>query len=90
MTALNPHPEELARASVPKDEAEIGASWFETALARLLTMRNYDRRGYCETVCTTDETGRVLTTGTFESFSSASSYCGRVCIVVLAFICTTL
>jgi len=26
-------------ASVSKDEAVIGASWFETALTRLLTMR---------------------------------------------------
>jgi hypothetical protein len=38
---LSPHPEELASASVSKDVAEIEASWFETALTRLLTMRNY-------------------------------------------------
>jgi hypothetical protein len=31
--------EELAQASVSKDEATTGASWFETALKRLLTMR---------------------------------------------------
>jgi hypothetical protein len=36
--------EELAPASVSKDEApkqQRGPSWFETALMRLLTMRNY-------------------------------------------------
>jgi len=33
-----PHPEERALARVSKDE--IGASWFETALARLLTMES--------------------------------------------------
>jgi hypothetical protein len=38
---LSPHPEELARASVSKDVAQIEASWFETALTRLLTMRDY-------------------------------------------------
>jgi len=37
--ALSPHPEELALASVSKDVATVGASWFETALTRLLTMR---------------------------------------------------
>src|SRR5437764_1121634 len=50
-TALSPHPEELAQQASPddasrrleKDEAGIrfGASWFETALIRLLTMRVY-------------------------------------------------
>ena len=37
--ALSLHPEELAIASVSKDEATSGASWFETALTHLLTMR---------------------------------------------------
>jgi hypothetical protein len=39
---LSPHPEELAQASVSKDEARnmaSVASWFETVHARLLTMR---------------------------------------------------
>src|SRR5581483_10312722 len=36
--ALFPHPEE-PRSGVSKDEGPSGASWFETALARLLTMR---------------------------------------------------
>src|ERR1700722_18747048 len=36
---LCPHPEERALARVSKDEESL-ASWFETALARLLTMRN--------------------------------------------------
>jgi hypothetical protein len=39
---LSPHPEELAQASVSKDVArkvDARASWFETALSRLLTMR---------------------------------------------------
>jgi hypothetical protein len=36
---LNPHPEECAFARVSKDEAEIGASWFETRKDALLTMR---------------------------------------------------
>jgi hypothetical protein len=45
---------------------------------------------YCETVCTTLLTGRVLATGTFMSLTSASSYSGNVCNGALAFICTTL
>jgi hypothetical protein len=45
---------------------------------------------YSETVCTTLPTGRVLATGTFISLTSASSYSGKVCSDVLAFICTTL
>src|SRR5581483_6816479 len=36
--ALFPHPEE-PRSGVSKDEGPCGASWFETALVRLLTMR---------------------------------------------------
>ena|GEM_PF-3866137 len=36
--ALSPHPEERG-TRVSKDEAATGASWFETALTRLLTMR---------------------------------------------------
>jgi len=42
ITDLSPHPDELARASVSKDEARKQAtwpSWFETAQGRLLTMR---------------------------------------------------
>jgi hypothetical protein len=44
VTALKPHPEERRLRRVSKDEATIGASWFETAQARLLTMRddNFD------------------------------------------------
>jgi hypothetical protein len=38
LSALSPHPEE-PRSGVSKDEADGGASWFETALTRLLTMR---------------------------------------------------
>jgi hypothetical protein len=45
---------------------------------------------YCETVCTTLETGRVLATGTFRVLISASSYSGNVCSDVFALICTTL
>jgi hypothetical protein len=37
---ISPRPEELARASVSKDDAkDAEASWFETAHTRLLTMR---------------------------------------------------
>src|SRR6476469_5956589 len=35
-----PHPEERPLGRVSKDEAKVGASWFETPLARLLTMRD--------------------------------------------------
>src|SRR5450631_3912477 len=45
---------------------------------------------YCETVCTTLLSARVLVTGTFASLTSASSYSGRVWNGALAFICTTL
>jgi hypothetical protein len=45
---------------------------------------------YCETVCTTLPTGRVLATGSFISLTSASSYSAKVCSGALAFICTTL
>jgi hypothetical protein len=38
VTAI-PHPEEPQRG-VSKDEADDRASWFETALPRLLTMRD--------------------------------------------------
>ncbi len=47
-------------------------------------------QAYCETVCTTLETGRALWVGTFSSFSSASSYSGTDWKVVLALICTIL
>src|SRR6202012_1347448 len=54
----------------------------------------YEAKTYCETVCTTLDTGRVETTGIFMSFAmsfpKASSYSGSVENVVLAFICTTL
>src|SRR5690348_11958975 len=36
---LVPRPEERRLRRVSKDEAEVRASWFETALKRLLTMR---------------------------------------------------
>ena len=45
---------------------------------------------YCETVCTTLPTGRVLATGSLISLTSASSYSAKVCSGALAFICTTL
>jgi len=45
---------------------------------------------YSEIVCTTLETGRELTVGSFTSFMSSSSYCGSVWIGAFAFICTTL
>ena len=45
---------------------------------------------YSETVCTTLLTGRVLATGSFMSWTRASSYSGKVCSGALAFICTTL
>jgi hypothetical protein len=35
-----PHPEEQRLRRVSKDEGPIVASWFETAQARLLTMRS--------------------------------------------------
>ena len=47
-------------------------------------------RSYSEMVCTTLETGRELTVGSFTSFTSSSSYCGRVSTGAFAFICTTL
>jgi len=45
---------------------------------------------YSETVCTTLLTGRVLATGSFMSWTRASSYSGKICSGALAFICTTL
>jgi hypothetical protein len=56
IAALSPHPEELAPASVSKDEARIhlGASWFETALMRpphhaeLLTQSDDAFQRHCE------------------------------------------
>src|SRR5260221_5696828 len=45
---------------------------------------------YSEIVCTTLETGRELTVGSLASFTTSSSYCGRVCTGALAFIATTL
>jgi hypothetical protein len=38
---VTPHPEERRLRRVSKDEAAIGASWFETAQGRLLTMRSF-------------------------------------------------
>ncbi len=35
-----PHPEERRLRRVSKDETHTGASWFETAQVRLLTMRD--------------------------------------------------
>src|ERR1700692_2093033 len=48
------------------------------------------RQRYCEIVCTTLETGRVLTVGNLASFRISSSYCGSVCTGALATILTTL
>src|SRR6266567_4073037 len=39
VTAPTPHPEERRLRRVSKDVATTGASWFETAQERLLTMR---------------------------------------------------
>jgi len=39
LQSLSPHPEERPLGRVSKDEAGSGASWFETAQERLLTMR---------------------------------------------------
>src|ERR1700722_4110645 len=36
------------------------------------------RDNYSEIVCTTLDTGRELTVGSLASFSTSSSYCGRV------------
>jgi hypothetical protein len=37
---LHPHPEELAKQASRRMAADaVGPAWFETALARLLTMR---------------------------------------------------
>src|SRR5437016_13225375 len=46
--------------------------------------------GYCETVCTTLETGRELNAGSFSSLASASSYSLKVWTGILALTCTTL
>src|SRR5579871_4590833 len=40
----SPHPEELAKQASRRMKAARGASWFETALARLLTMRDLQAR----------------------------------------------
>ena len=53
-------------------------------------LRCHGRQSYCEIVCTTLETGRVLTVGNLASFRSSSSYCGNVCTGALATILTTL
>src|ERR1700730_6807539 len=48
------------------------------------------RQSYCEIVCTTLETGRVLTVGNLASFRISSSYCGSDCTGALATILTPL
>src|SRR5260370_108155 len=57
----------------------------ETSTSRAVQSANC----YCETVCTTLLSARVLVTGTFASLTSASSYSGRVWNAALAFICTS-
>jgi hypothetical protein len=81
--------EQYRRARIP-DFAEpvIGRAFVRpVGSIRATTLRS---PRYCETVCTTLLTGRVLATGTFMSLTSASSYSGNVCNGALAFICTTL
>ena len=45
---------------------------------------------YSEIVCTTLDTGRELTVGSFRSLTMSSSYCARVSTGALARIATTL
>ena len=52
------------------------------------TLTRYGKT-YC-TVCTTLESGRALTAGTFRSLTSSASYSGKVSSFSLAFISTTL
>src|SRR5580693_2018685 len=53
-------------------------------------IRHWEVGDYSETVVTTLLTGRWLSVGSFASFSSSSSYCGRLSTGALARIATTL